>query len=200
MNRRDEERLRRAAKKKAASRGRGGRRAETEPPADAAEIEPWFRGRLRDDWFEDVELRIDRDEILVIGTVPTPALAGDDADAAGAAAAARIDGFREQTRDDRVALASEAEFRFQRKVSWAVRCGDAHKAFTVANVPVMTRLLMDERAVLDTLIAAGVARSRSEALAWCVKLVGTKQAEWIDELRDALVAVEKVRAEGPSLD
>ena len=82
-------------------------------------------------------------------------------------------------------------------MSWGVRCGDAERRFTVANVPVMTRLLLDERQVLDTLIDGGIARSRSEALAWCVKLVGDKQAEWIDELRQALVAVEKVRAEGP---
>ena len=61
----------------------------------------------------------------------------------------------------------------------------------------MTRLRMDERAVLDTLIDAGVARSRSEALAWCVRLVGTHQADWIEQLREAMAHVEKVRAEGP---
>jgi hypothetical protein len=165
---------------------------------DAASIEAWFRGRLPDGWFESVDIGIDREEVLVIGTVPEPALAaeGDD-DARRAAAAARIDGFREDTRDARIALASEAEHRFGRKVSWGARCGDVERRFTVANVPVMTRLLFDERRVLDTLIDGGIARSRSEALAWCVKLVGTKQAEWIQELRDALVAVEKVRAEGP---
>jgi hypothetical protein len=56
---------------------------------------------------------------------------------------------------------------------------------------------MPERAVLDTLIDAGVARSRSDALAWCVRLVGRNQEKWINELRDALVNVEKVRSEGP---
>ena len=71
------------------------------------------------------------------------------------------------------------------------------RRFTVANVPVMTRLLLDERQVLDTLIDAGIARSRSEALAWCVKLVGANQAEWIDQLRDAVAGVGTVRAEGP---
>jgi len=96
-----------------------------------------------------------------------------------------------------MAIAADAEARFERKVSWGVRCDGIEKRFTVANVPVMTRLLFDERQVLDTLIDGGIARSRSEALAWCVKLVGTKQAEWIDELRQALVAVEQVRAKGP---
>jgi len=53
--------------------------------------------------------------------------------------------------------------------------------------------------VLDTLIDAGVARSRSEALAWCVRLVGQHQADWIAELRDALTTVERVRAGGPDV-
>jgi hypothetical protein len=51
--------------------------------------------------------------------------------------------------------------------------------------------------VLDTLVEAGVARSRSEALAWCVRLVGRNQAEWIESLRTALGAVGRARAEGP---
>jgi hypothetical protein len=62
----------------------------------------------------------------------------------------------------------------------------------------MTRLRQPERRVLDTLVEAGVARSRSDALAWCVKLVGANEAAWIDGLRDALQHVEKVRAEGPT--
>lgn len=165
--------------------------------ATDASIEAWFRGRLPDDWFQAVDIRMDRDEVLIIGTVAEPTLAEGEEDSRRAAAGARIEGFREQTRDARIALASEAEHRFERKVSWGARCGDVERRFTVANVPVMTRLLLDERRVLDTLIDGGIARSRSEALAWCVKLVGTKQAEWIEELRDALVAVEKVRSEGP---
>lgn len=165
---------------------------------DDAAIEAWVRGRLPDGWFDAVELRMDRDEVLIVGSLPEPALASDqDDDARRAAAAARIDGFREDTRDARVAIASEAERRFERKVSWGACCGTVERRFTVANVPVMTRLLLDERRVLDTLIDGGIARSRSEALAWCVKLVGTKQSEWIDELREALVAVERVRRSGP---
>ncbi len=64
----------------------------------------------------------------------------------------------------------------------------------------MTRLRFDERAVLDTLIDAGVARSRSEALAWCVRLVGRHQSDWISQLRDAMAQVEQVRSDGPDLD
>jgi hypothetical protein len=62
----------------------------------------------------------------------------------------------------------------------------------------MTRLRMTERQVLDTLVGGGVARSRSEALAWCVRLVGDHQADWIQQLRDALVAVEAARSDGPT--
>ena len=64
-------------------------------------------------------------------------------------------------------------------------------------VPVMTRLRQPERRVLDTLVDAGVARSRSEALAWCVRLVGQNADEWLAELRDALLHVERARAAGP---
>jgi hypothetical protein len=53
--------------------------------------------------------------------------------------------------------------------------------------------------VLDTLVDAGVARSRSDALAWCVRLVGRNQEEWIGSLRDALVAVEAARSQGPEV-
>ena len=38
--------------------------------------------------------------------------------------------------------------------------------------------------MLDTLVDAGVARSRSEALVWAVRLVGQHADEWLAELRD----------------
>jgi hypothetical protein len=163
------------------------------------EITGWFRGRVPAGWFaEPVSVVVDRDEILVTGTLAPPELGGDlSEEARGVALMARVRGFREDTRDQRIRIASEAEHRFERKVSWAARCGDRDEQFTVASVPAMTRLRMPERAVLDTLIDAGIARSRSEALAWCVRLVGRHQAEWIDQLREAMAHVEKVRAEGP---
>ena len=70
--------------------------------------------------------------------------------------------------------------------------------FTNLSVPVMTRLRMPERQVLDTLVGAGVARSRSDALGWCVRLVRDHQGEWIQQLQDALVAVRAARASGPT--
>lgn len=162
------------------------------------EVRGWFTGALPPGWFEGPpEVTVDRDEILVIGTLPDVD-AGDLSDAALAAArAGRIDGWREETRGKRMALAREAERRFDRKVSWGARCGDVRRIFTSLSVPVMTRLRMDERRVLDTLVEAGVARSRSHALAWCVHLVAKNEGEWMEQLRDALVHVEKVRSEGP---
>ena len=43
----------------------------------------------------------------------------------------------------------------------------------------MTRLRQPQRMVLDTLVDAGVARSRSDALAWCVRLVGQHEDDWL---------------------
>jgi len=51
--------------------------------------------------------------------------------------------------------------------------------------------------VLDTLVDAGVARSRSDALAWCVRLTGENADAWLSRLRDALRHVEQVRDQGP---
>ncbi len=163
------------------------------------ELQGWFAGRLPRDWFTGPpEVRADREEILVVGTLPDPELPPDaSAEAATAARTARIDGFREDTRDRRIRIAQEAQHRFGRRVSWGAACGDARRLFTTVSAPAMTRLRMPERLVLDTLVDAGVARSRSHALAWCVRLVAEKQDEWLKDLRDALSHVEKVRSEGP---
>jgi hypothetical protein len=105
--------------------------------------------------------------------------------------------FRERTREQRMAIAEEAQKKFNRTVSWGVQIGDQRKLFTSVALPVMTRLRIPERAVLDTLVAAGVARSRADALGWCVRLVGKHEADWLKDLDDALSHVKQVRAEGP---
>ncbi len=153
------------------------------------EVSAWFGTRIPDGWFTGPhKVSVDRDEILVRGEVP----AMDDAHAA-----ACIERFREATRDARTLIARDAESLFGRKVSWGASCGDTRRLFSNLSVPVMTRLRMPEREVLDTLVDASVARSRSEALAWCVRMVGANEADWIAQLRQALVHVEKVRTEGP---
>jgi hypothetical protein len=166
---------------------------------DEQEVRGWFVGRVPQGWFDDPpDVVADRDEILVTGSLAEPDLPADaDETAREAAREARIAGFREDTRGQRIRIADEAEHRFGRKVSWAARCGQVERAFTTLSVPAMTRLRMAERRVLDTLVDAGVARSRSHALAWCVRLVAQKQDEWLAGLRDALSQVEEVRRQGP---
>jgi hypothetical protein len=169
------------------------------PPLDASEAAAWFTGRLPTGWFTAApEVSVDSEEILVVGTLPDVDLPDTATDAERATArAARIGGFRQDTRDQRVRIAQEAQHRYGRTVSWGAVCGDRRELFTTLSVPFMTRLRMPERQVLDTLVEAGVARSRSEALAWCVRLVGRNQAEWIESLRSALGAVGRARADGP---
>jgi hypothetical protein len=161
----------------------------------------WFTRRVPGDWFVGpIDVQGDRDELLVIGPLADPDVAALVTSSPAAHAAARvacITAFREHTRDGRVALAREAEHRYGRKVAWGARCGDREELFTNLSVPVMTRLRLPERAVLDVLIEAGVARSRSEALAWCVRLVGQHEGDWLAELRQALAQVAAVRRRGP---
>ena len=171
---------------------RGGWQVADVPPADdAAE---WFAGRLPGDWFSDVDVTVDREEITVVGAL---ADAVTDGAAEGAAAEGRIGRFREDTKARRIAIAQEAEQRYGRKVAWGVRHGEVDALFTHLSVPVMTRLKQPERQVLDTLVDSGVARSRSDALAWSVRLVGEHADEWLGQLRDAMAEVDKLRGEGP---
>ncbi|MFT4867097.1 MAG: hypothetical protein ACI8RE_003298 [Ilumatobacter sp.] len=163
-------------------------------------IGAWLTGRLPADWISEqpADVVVDRDEITITLTVAQPKLADGASDLDLAEAAdGRIAGFRDETRDKRVSTAREAEHRFERKVSWGVRVGERTQLFTHVAAPVMTRLRQPERIVLDTLVSASVARSRSDALAWCVRLVGKNTDEWLAELRTAMSTVEEVRAQGP---
>lgn len=181
--------------------GRWARASEERPTAEQrAEIKAWFTGRLPDDFYTGApEVTVDTEEILVTGDLGVVELdKGATPAEVVTAEQARIERFREDTREHRMRIAQEAQGRFGRIVSWGASAGGTSRLFTTANVPVMTRLRMSQRQVLDTLIDAGVARSRSEALAWCVELVGRNEAAWIDELRDAFAHVEQVRSRGPA--
>ena len=152
-------------------------------------VTTWFREHLPPDLYSgEPDVVVDRDEVLVVGTVP-----GEP----GADPAAAIAAFRENTREARIEVASAAEETFGRKVSWGARSGDAERVFTHQAVPVMTRLRMRERRLLDVLVEGGVARSRSEAVAWCVALVGAREQEWLADLGASLEAVREARARGP---
>jgi hypothetical protein len=159
-----------------------------QPDQVGHEVTGWLERRLPAGWFAGPpEVAVDGEEILVVGVLPDP----------GGDPLPRVEQFREETREQRMRLAAELQRRWRRKVSWGVDCGGERLLFTTLSIPVMTRLRLAERRVLDTLIDAGVARSRSDALAWCVRLVGTHQGDWIRELQAALVAVRKVRSQGP---
>ncbi|HET7901930.1 MAG TPA: hypothetical protein VFL59_12150 [Candidatus Nanopelagicales bacterium] len=164
------------------------------------EIRGWLAGRLPQEWFDGApEVTVDREEITVVGRLAVPDIAAGASDAERAAAVrGRVQGFREDTRDKRIEIARELEHRTGRKVAWGVAVDDQRVLFTTLSVPVMTRLRQSERGVLDTLVDAGVAKSRSDALAWCVKLVGKHSDEWLGQLRSAMEEVQRVRDAGPA--
>jgi hypothetical protein len=179
--------------------GRSGGWQQAEQP-DASSAGDWFAGRLPEGWFTgDPTVVVDREEITVVGRLPET----DGGEESEAHASGRVARFREETRSERMRIADEAEHRYGRKVAWGVDVGPEGAAerilFTHIAVPVMTRLRQPERQVLDTLVDAGVARSRSDALAWSVKLVGEHADEWLGKLRDAMRNVDDLRAEGPQL-
>ena len=148
-------------------------------------ITEFVLARVPKDWYSGPpRVQADDDEILCIGTLPP---------------GSEVERFRESTREQRIVIARAVEAEFGRALSWGVEHEGATTLFTTQAVPVMTRLRLPERAVLQTLIDGNIARSKSEALAWCVQLVARHQSDWLAELREALAGVEHVRAEGPSL-
>ncbi len=181
--------------------GRPGGWQQAQQP-DASDAAEWFAGRLPESWFDgDPTVIVDREEITVIGRLPEAQ--GSQDEETEARAEGRASRFREETRSERMRIADEAQDRYGRKVSWGVEVGSKSGTerilFTHIAVPVMTRLKQPERQVLDTLVDAGVARSRADALAWSVKLVGEHAEEWLAKLRSAMSAVDDLRAEGPDL-
>jgi hypothetical protein len=173
--------------------------------ATETEIREWFESRIPAEWTgpakdKDNQAKGQKGGSAGAGRAPKPSISVDDDEIlviVPVAADRDVYTFREETRPARMEIASEAEGRFERKVSWGVRTGEEERMFTTLSVPAMTRLRFREREILDTLVAGGVARSRSEALAWCVRLVGTHEEDWLKDLKDALGHVAKARAEGP---
>ncbi len=165
-------------------------------------VRGWFTGRLPETWTAGgaPEVTVDREEVTVLLSLPDVTTGGGTSDAEVAEArAGRAKAFREETRETRMKIAREAEQRFERKVSWGVRVGEGPaELWTHVSAPVMTRLRQPQRLVLDTLVDAGVARSRSDALAWCVRLVGQHEGDWLRDLREAMGGVADVRAQGPA--
>ena len=168
--------------------------------AQLERLRGWFRGRMPDEWQDGpAEITVDREEITVILHLPDVEVGGDVSDAErDEARAGRARAFREDTRALRMEIDGEVQHRFERKVSWGVDVGGRQELWTNVAAPVMTRLRQPQRQVLDTLVASGVAKSRSEALAWCVRLVGQHEEDWLAELRTAMNQVADVRSKGPA--
>jgi hypothetical protein len=167
-------------------------------PKDLQSVGEWFDAQIPGWFVGPVAVAADRDELVVTGNLAIPEGLGALIPYQRAAVLiAHIDAFRERTRTERMQLAASAQIQLQRQVSWTVQCGEVEKPFTNLSTPIMTRLRFEERQVLDSLVDASIARSRSEALAWCVRLVGQHEDDWLTELRDALVKVEQVRSKGP---
>ncbi|NTW03206.1 MAG: hypothetical protein HGA19_18345 [Oscillochloris sp.] len=126
------------------------------------------------------------DELVIILQVDLPA--------DPAAEATQIALLREETRTLRIQIARELEYSQKLPVAWGMRAGNTEEIFTSRTIPVMTRLARAERDVLDTLVAAGVAETRSSALAYTVRAFATEHGEWLAEVRQAIAEVERVRA------
>jgi len=75
-------------------------------------IKGWFAGRLPDGWFTGVEVTVEDDQVVVLGTLPDANLGSTPEEKEGAAAG-RIARFREETRGDRIGIAQEAEERIE---------------------------------------------------------------------------------------
>src|SRR5579859_3125786 len=105
-------------------------------------VADWFAGRLPEEWASGpAQIDIDREEIIVV--VPQ----ADDGPS---------NDFRDATRDQRIALARQAEETFARKISWGVLRHGVQRLFTTVRAPVTAELAMPERRILDTLTASGV--------------------------------------------
>lgn len=137
------------------------------------------------------EVRLYADELVLMLQIAPPAEPGDDPPGAAAALIARR---REETRALRMQLAGELERRLGLPVAWGMRAGPAESLFTSRTTPVMTRLGRAEREVLDTLVAAGVADTRSSALAYIVRAFAAEHQIWIAEVRQAIAEVDRVRS------
>src|SRR6266513_4457201 len=91
-------------------------------------VKGWFAGRLPDGWFTGVEVAVEDDQIVVMGTLPETKLGSSPEEKEGAAAG-RIARFREETRRQRIGIAQEAEERFKKYVTWGTKLGGVTKRF-----------------------------------------------------------------------
>lgn len=159
-----------------------------------AELQAWLKARLPESLVsQPPQVRVYEDEILIILQIDA-GIQSDNPEEQHAAELALIAHQREVTRPLRIRLAKELQALLRHPVAWGMRAGNSEMLFTTRSVPVMTRLGRAERDVLDTLVAAGVADTRSSALAYTVRAFAVEHAAWLAEVRQALEQVEQVRS------
>jgi hypothetical protein len=146
-------------------------------------LRDWLGDRLPTEWLAGpAEIDMDREEALVV----LPLAEGIDSGS-----------FRQASRDQRIRLAQQAEEAFGISISWGTTTGGERRLFTTVRAAVPVALALPERQVLDGLVEAGVAGDRTEAVAWCIRLVGQHESDWLRDLREAVAAAPPGRRERP---
>ncbi|HNP72692.1 MAG TPA: hypothetical protein PLO33_13415 [Kouleothrix sp.] len=163
---------------------------------NTSEIAKWIQDRMPAGLLSGPpELAMYDDEAVVLLPVaPEPHIAEADPESRRAAELRQIAAHREETRVLRMRLARDLQKQLGVPVAWGMRIGASQALFTTRSAPVMTRLGRAERDVLDTLVAAGVADTRSSALAYAVRAFAAEHADWLAEVRAAIAQVDQVRA------
>jgi hypothetical protein len=140
------------------------------------------------------EITIEADELLIILNLNTDSLKGE-----GEALRKReqelIERQRSETRKLRIQLGRHLEQISGCVVSWGMRAGGTVQRFTMNTATVMTRLSAPERQVLDTLIAANVANTRSAALAYVVRTFAAEHQDWLNRVQEAARHMANLRTQ-----
>ena len=142
----------------------------------------------------DPEITIDADELLIILTLNTETLVGEG-EALKNAEHALLERQRSETRALRIQLGRQLERTCGYAVSWGMRAGGTVQLFTPNTTAVMTRLTREERQVLDTLIAANVANTRSAALGYIVRTFAVEHQDWLHKAQQAAKNMASLRAQ-----
>ena len=141
---------------------------------------------------ESPEIIEDDDELLIVLNLGTAGVTGE-ADARKQSEQEQIDRRRDETKSTRIRIGNRLGRATGKAVSWGMKVGDTRQLFTDNTSPVMTRLSRPERQVLDTLIAAGVANTRSAALGYIVRVFGEEHQDWLNEVQNAMSHVASLR-------
>ena len=142
----------------------------------------------------DPEITLDADELLIILNLNTDSLK-DGCEALKKREQELIERRRSETRKLRIQLGRQLEEISGCAVSWGMQAGGTVELFTMNTVAVMTRLSHAERQVLDTLIAANVANTRSAALAYIVRAFAIEHQEWLNQAQEAAKHMANLRTQ-----